>query len=153
MLSGRFFSYLKKIKISRNGHSLSLVVPLVVTRCHSLYYSLSLVVIGCHALYYSLSLVAICCHSLYHLLSVIVTRCTIRLSFYKRSAAGCNFYFCLVNFAFDFRSVFASCKLDYTNSLSYTILLQRMIFSFDLLKEIISLQSFIIINLNYNKII
>ena len=48
-------------------HSLSLVVPLVVTGCHSL----SLVV----------PLVVTCCHSL----SLVVTRCTTRLSFYKRS--------------------------------------------------------------------
>ena len=134
-------------------HSLSFVVLLVVTCCHSLPLAVLLVVTRCTTRCHSLSLVAICCHSLYHLLSVTVTRCTIRLSFYKRSAAGCNFYFCLVNFAFAFRSVFAICKLDYTNSLSCTILLQRMTFSFDLLKEIISLQSFITINLNYNKII
>ena len=40
MLSGRLLSYLKKRKISGNGHSLSLVV----IRCHSLYQSLSFVV-------------------------------------------------------------------------------------------------------------
>ena len=48
-------------------HSLSLVVPLVVTRCRFL----SLVV----------PLVVTCCHSL----SFVVTRCTTRLSLYKRS--------------------------------------------------------------------
>ena len=36
MLSDRLLFYLKKRKISRNGYSLSLVVPLVVIRCHSL---------------------------------------------------------------------------------------------------------------------
>ena len=77
MLSGRLLSYLKKRKISRNGHSLSLVV----IRCHSLYHSLSLVVIRCHSLYHSLSFVVTRCHSL----SLVVIRCTTRLSFYKRS--------------------------------------------------------------------
>ena len=115
MLSGRLLSYLKKRKISRNGHSLSLVVirchslyhslSLVVIRCHSLYHSLSfvvtcchslslvvpLVVIRCHSLYHSLSLVVIRCHSLYHSLSLVVTRCTTRLSFYKRSISILNF--------------------------------------------------------------
>ena len=70
-------------------HSLSLVVPLVVIRCHSM----SLVVIccttHCHSLYHSLSfvvpLVIIRCHSLYHSSLLVVTRCTTRLSFYKRS--------------------------------------------------------------------
>ena len=53
MLSGRLLSYLKKTKISQNDYSLSFAV----TRC----YSLSLVV------------------------PLIITRCIIRLSFYKRS--------------------------------------------------------------------
>ena len=82
--------------------SLSLVVPLFVTRCHSLSFEslvAPLVVIRCHSLYNSLSLVVIRCHSLYHSLplfvplvvtrchslSLVVTRCTTRLSFYKRS--------------------------------------------------------------------
>ena len=60
-------------------HSLSLVVPLVVTRCHLLYHSLSLVVIRCHSLYHSLSLVVplvvIRCHSLSLVVSIIVIRC------------------------------------------------------------------------------
>ena len=84
-----------------------------MTRCHSLSvivifsYSLSFLVIRCHLLHHSLSLavsfVVICCttrcHSLYHSLSFVlplvvicyhsfsfdVTRCTTRLSFYKRS--------------------------------------------------------------------
>ena len=95
MLSGRLLSYLKKGKITRNGHSLSFVVPLVVNRCHSL----PLVVICCHSLYHSLSLVVprvvIRCHSLSlvvtrctircHSLSLAITRCATRLSFYKRS--------------------------------------------------------------------
>ena len=48
-------------------HTLSLVVPLVVTRCHLLSLVVSLVVTHCHSL------------------SLDVTRCTTRLSFYKRS--------------------------------------------------------------------
>ena len=62
-------------------HSLSLVAPLFVTRCHLLYQSLSLVVIRCHSLYHSLLFVVTRCHSL----SLVVSRCTTRLSFYKRS--------------------------------------------------------------------
>ena len=42
MLSGRLLSYLKKRKISRNGHSLYHSLSFVFTRCHSLYHSLSL---------------------------------------------------------------------------------------------------------------
>ena len=65
-------------------YSLSLTVPLVVTHCHSLYHSLSLVVspdvIRCHSLSFVAPLVFIHCHSL----SFDVTRCTTRLSFYKR---------------------------------------------------------------------
>ena len=83
MLSGRLLSYLKKRKISRNGHSLSLVVIRCTTRCHSL----SFVVTRCTTRCHSLSLVVIRCHSLYHSLSLVVTRCTTRLSFYKRSVA------------------------------------------------------------------
>ena len=92
---------------------LSFVFIRFMTRCHSLSlivtlsYSLSFVVISCHLLYHSLSLVVsfvvICCttryHLLYHYLSFVVplaviryhslsfdvTRCTTRLSFYKRS--------------------------------------------------------------------
>ena len=76
MLSGRLFSYLEKEKLAEMAtrcHSLSFVIPLVVTRCTT----------HCH----SLSLIAICSHSLYHSLSLVVTRCTTRLSFYKRSVA------------------------------------------------------------------
>ena len=90
MLSGRLVSYLKKRKISRNTHLLSLVV----IPCHSLYHLLSLVVTHCH----SLSLVVNCCHLFYHslsldvplpvflyyLLSLVVARCTTCLSLYKR---------------------------------------------------------------------
>ena len=89
--------------------SLSFFVPLAVICCHSLSFvvtrchSFSLVVILSYSLYHSLSLVAIrcttCCHSLYHSLSfnvtlchslsivvpLAVTRCTTRLTFYKRS--------------------------------------------------------------------
>ena len=46
-------------------HSLSLAVPLVVTRW----------ITRCHSLYHSMSLVVTRCHSLYHLLSFVVTRC------------------------------------------------------------------------------
>ena len=94
MLSGRLLSYLKKRKISRNGHSLSFVVtrchslsfvvihclsssfvvPLVVTRCHSLSLIVPLVVTRCTTRFHSLSLVVICCYSLYHSLSLVVTR-------------------------------------------------------------------------------
>ena len=73
-------------------YSLSFVAPLVVTRCTTRCHSLSLFVIRCHLLYhslslvvYSLSLVVIRCHFLYQSLSLVVTRCTTRLSFYKRS--------------------------------------------------------------------
>ena len=52
-------------------------IPEMVTRCHSL----SLVVIP----YHSLSLFVICCHSLSLVVLLVVTRCTTRLSFYKRS--------------------------------------------------------------------
>ena len=56
-------------------HSLSLAVPLVVTRCDSLYHSLSftvpLNVTRCHLLSFNVTR----CHSLYHLLSFVVTLC------------------------------------------------------------------------------
>ena len=72
-------------------HSLSLIAIC----CHSLYYSLSLfdtccttrchllsfVVTHCHSLSLVVPLVVTSCHSL----SLVVTRCTTRLSFYKRS--------------------------------------------------------------------
>ena len=58
----------KKRKISRNGHSLSLVVPLVVTRCHSLSLVVPLVVTRCTTR----------CHSLCHSLSLFVTWYTTR---------------------------------------------------------------------------
>ena len=41
--------------------------------------------IRCTTRSHSLPLVAIHCHSLHHLLSLVVTRCTTRISFYKRS--------------------------------------------------------------------
>ena len=53
-------------------HSLSLVVPLVVTRCTTRCHSLSFVVTRCTTRCHSLSLVVIRCHSL----SFVVTRCT-----------------------------------------------------------------------------
>ena len=70
-------------------HSLSLVVyhslSFVVTLCHSM----SLVVIRCHSLYHSLPLVVPLVfyryHSLWLVIALVVTRCTTRLSFYKRS--------------------------------------------------------------------
>ena len=78
MLSGSLLSYLKKRKISRNGHSLSFVVPLVVTRCHSLSLVVPLVVIRCHSLSFVVTRCTTRCHSLYHSLSFVVTRCTTR---------------------------------------------------------------------------
>ena len=65
-------------------HSLPLVLLLVVTLYHLLHHSLSLVVTRCHSLSLVVLLVVTCCHSL----SLVVTRCTTRLSFYKR------YYFC-----------------------------------------------------------
>ena len=63
-------------------HSLSLVVPLVVTccttRCHSLSFVVPHVVIRCHLLYHSLSFVVTCCHSLSLAVPHVVTRCTTR---------------------------------------------------------------------------
>ena len=58
LVVGSSLIWKKKREISRNGHSLSFFVPLIVIRCHSL------------------SLFVICCHSLYHSLSFVVTRCT-----------------------------------------------------------------------------
>ena len=67
-------------------HSLSLVV----TRCHSLYYLLPLFVVTCcttrcHSLSLIVALVVSGCTTRCHSLSLFVTRCTTRLSFYKRS--------------------------------------------------------------------
>ena len=60
-------------------HSLSLAIPLAVTRC----------IIRCHLLYHSIPLVVPLlvtrCNTRCHSLSLVVTRCTTRLSFYKRS--------------------------------------------------------------------
>ena len=66
-------------------HSLSLVVPLVLTRCHSLSFVVTRCTTRCHSLLLVVPLVVIRCHSLCHSLSLVVTRCTTRLSFYKRS--------------------------------------------------------------------
>ena len=77
MLSGSLLSYLKKRKTSQNEHSLSLVVPpchlssIVAIRCTTRCHSLSLVV----------PLVVTCCSTRCHLLSLVVfvvTRCTTR---------------------------------------------------------------------------
>ena len=61
-------------------HSLSLVIPIVVTRCHSLSLVLPLVVTRCTTRYHSLSLViplvVTRCHSLSLVLPLVVTRCT-----------------------------------------------------------------------------
>ena len=71
-------------------HSLSFVVPLVVSRCHSLSLVGPLVVTRfttcCHSLYHVLSLVVplvvtrctTCCHSLYYVLSLVVPLVVIR---------------------------------------------------------------------------
>ena len=55
-------------------HSLSLVVPVFVTRCHSLYHS----VICCHSFSFVVTRCTTRCRSLYHSLSYVVTRCTTR---------------------------------------------------------------------------
>ena len=58
--------------------------------CTTCYHSFSLVVIHCHSLYYSLSfvvphIIVIRCHSLSLVVPLVGSRCTTRLSFYKRS--------------------------------------------------------------------
>ena len=63
-------------------HSLSFVIPLVVTRCHSLSSVVTCYTTRCHSLY----------HSLYYSLSLVVTRCTTRLPFYKRSFKSMEIY-------------------------------------------------------------
>ena len=55
MLSGSLLSYLKKRKIGRNGHSLSLV-SLVAIRCTTRCHSFSFVVTRCTTRFHSLSL-------------------------------------------------------------------------------------------------
>ena len=65
------------------------------TRCYSLSlivtrYLLSLIGIPCTLRCHSLSLVVISCHQLYHQLSLVLTRCSTRLSFYKRSKLICH---------------------------------------------------------------
>ena len=52
----------KLAKMTTRYHSLSFVVPLVITRC-----TLSFFVFHCRSLYYSLPLVVTRCHSMYHL--------------------------------------------------------------------------------------
>ena len=71
-------------------HSLSLVVPLVVTRCHSLSILVPLVVTRCTIHFHSLSLVVPLVVTRCHSLSLVATRCTTILSFYKRSLASNN---------------------------------------------------------------
>ena len=61
-------SYLKKRKVSRNDHSLSLVV----VRCHSLYHLLPFVITRCHSLSF---VVPLFCHSLATVVPFVVTRC------------------------------------------------------------------------------
>ena len=81
MLSGRLLSYLKKRKISRNGHSLSLVVIRCTTRCHSLSFVVTRCTTRCHSLSLVVPLVVTCCSTRCHLLSLVVfvvTRCTTR---------------------------------------------------------------------------
>ena len=104
------FCFILKLKITLYfifSHLFSFVLPLLVIPCHSLSF-LSLVVIRCHSLpsvvirchslyhslsfvvYHSLSFAVIRCHSLYQTLPTVVTRCTTRLSFYKRSPKTWN---------------------------------------------------------------
>ena len=59
-------------------HSLSLVVPLVVTRCQLLSLVVLLVVTRCHSLSLVLPLVVTRCHSLPLVVPLVVTRCTTR---------------------------------------------------------------------------
>ena len=63
-------------------HSLPLVVPLIVISCHSLSLVVPLVVTVFQSFWLVVPLVITRCH----LLSLVVTRCTTRLSFYKRSS-------------------------------------------------------------------
>ena len=65
---------------------LSIVVPLVVTRCHSLYHSLSFVVTRCTTCCHSLSFVVTRCHSL----SLVVIRCHL---LYHSSVFLCTIFF------------------------------------------------------------
>ena len=91
MLSDRFLSYSKKglAEITTHCHSLSLIVPLAVTRCHSLYHLLSFTVT--------------CFHSLSRIVPAVVTWCITRLSFYKHyifskidlTIIGLSFFFVL----------------------------------------------------------
>ena len=67
---------------------LSFVFIRFITRCHSLLlivFFFLLVVIRCHSLSFIVTCYTTSCHSLYPSLSFVVTRCTTRLSFYKRS--------------------------------------------------------------------
>ena len=71
----------KKRKISRNDHSLLLVVIC----CHSLYHSLPFVITCSHLLSFVVPLVVTCC------LLLVVTRFITRLSFYKISCIPASY--------------------------------------------------------------
>ena len=86
-------------------HSISFIVPLVGigrTTCCFRFHLLLLVAIhyhllshfatSCYSLYHSLSFVVTCCTCCYWL-SLLVTRCTIHLTFYKRSSIRVYFIF------------------------------------------------------------
>ena len=77
-LRGRFLSYSKKRKISRNDHSLLFIVTRCTTRCHSLYHTL-LFVVPLVVIFLSL------------VVSLAIAPCLTRLSFYKWSCK--TFYF------------------------------------------------------------
>ena len=75
------FALILLIRCHSLYHSLSLNVPLVAIRCHSMYHLLPL----------NVPLVVSRYHLMYHSLSLVTTRCTIRLSLYKRSVFPGNF--------------------------------------------------------------
>ena len=67
-------------------YSLPLFITCCTTRCHSLSFAVTRCIARCHSLSVVAPLVVTRCHSL----SLVVTRCTTRLSFYKRSKKiGC----------------------------------------------------------------
>ena len=115
-------------------HSLSLAVPLAVTRCTTRCHSLSFDVARCHSFYHSLSLVVALCHPLYHSLSLVVplavtrcpslslvvTRCTTRLSFYKRSLVPASFSY--------FLELFSSCERKISFNLKETQFIKNTTF-------------------------
>ena len=96
MLSGRLLSYLKKRKLSRNGHSLTLVVivvPLIVTHCHSL----SLILTGCTTRCHSFSLDVL-------LVCLFINNPNFALSFCRSS---CPEVFCFLEIFLKFTGKFA----------------------------------------------